>query len=77
MVNPKRIEQKLPLLAANGPTLGFDYEEKDWWIKKLKRYEPEKYMAHLNNIVNEVTAIEQSAMDLKRKKFNGNGNGHR
>jgi hypothetical protein len=75
MVNSKRIEQKLPLLAADGPCIGFDYEEKEWWIRKLKRNEPEKYVSHLHNIINDVEALERDAMALRKKKMM-NGNKH-
>jgi len=77
MVNPKKIEQKLPYLIADGPSIGFDYEEKDWWLKKLKRNAPDQFEFHRNKIINDFEALERDVLSLKQKKVHShNGNGH-
>jgi hypothetical protein len=83
MVNPKRIEQKLPLLISDGPSWGWDYGEKEWWLMKLKRNSPDQFASHRNRIINDFEALERDVMNLRSKKMgrngnsNGNGNGHR
>ena len=71
MVNPKRIEQKFPLLISNGPSWSWEYEEKEYLVQKLKQKDPTVYALHRNKIVNEIEALEHAAMELKRKKHNG------
>jgi len=77
MVNPKRIEQKLPLLISNGPSIGFDFQEKEWWLHKMKRQAPDQYELHRNKILSDFEALERDVLALRQKKLSGNGNGHR
>jgi uncharacterized membrane protein YkgB len=74
MVNPKRVEQKIPLLISNGPSFSWEYEEKEYLTRKLKRNEPSEYNFHINGILDHLNALEQKALLQKRKH---NGDGHR
>ena len=70
MVNPKRIDQKIPLLISNGSSLGWEYEEKEYLVRKLKRNNPTEYNQHVNEIINSLAALEKKAL-LQKKNHNG------
>ncbi len=69
MVNQKRVEQKLPLLIADGSWASFDIDRYEYRMSKFKRSEPQKYAQHRNQII---TDLEKLKRELDAM-FNGNG----
>ena len=70
MVNPKRVEQKLPLLITNGPSWSWEAEEKMHLVMKLKRENPDLFNSHRHKIISDFEALERDVL-LQKKRRNG------
>jgi hypothetical protein len=73
MVNPKKVEEKLPNLLVDGSTSNpVNWQQllkKDYRIKKYKEREPHKYQADLEGVLTQLAKLnsnaERSFMDHK------------
>jgi hypothetical protein len=59
MVDPKRVERKLPLLITDAPWYSGELDRNEYQLSKFKRGAPEKYALHTNNIIKELSALRQ------------------
>lgn len=57
-------------MITNGPSWSWEYEEKEYGLKKLKRNNPDEYASYVNKLNNLYSEIERRAIE-QRKKHNG------
>lgn len=67
MVNPKRIEQKLPLMITQGSSLSWEYQEKEHLVQKMKHNNPEIYNHYRNKIIDLYQAFEHDVLLQKKR----------
>ena len=59
MVNPKRVEQKLPLLITNGPWWSTELDRNEYRLKKFKQRAPALYQQHRGNILSDLEKLKR------------------
>jgi hypothetical protein len=69
-VNEVRIKKKLPLLMTEGSSLSWEYQKIEILTDRLKRFAPDKYSQHHNQIVSDIIAFKKDiyAMEKPKKK---------
>jgi hypothetical protein len=59
MVDPKRVERKLPILLTNGPWFSSELDRNEWRLQKFKRQYPDKFIMHRNNIIKSLEELHK------------------
>ena len=68
MINPKRVEDKLPLLITSGSSLGWEYEANSYRLNKFKKSNPERYNFLKNNIMSNLEELHKEVNQAAEQK---------
>ncbi len=59
MVNPKRVEQKIPLLITDSPWWTGEQDRNEYRLRQFKKREPQKYRQHRDVLLLELEKLKQ------------------